>query len=214
MTNEQMFRKMVEAQDELNTLIIGENWTEIQGRPLKWKMYAVAEAIELLESTESFYHWKQNKEDLNNQFVELIDIIFFNISKDLASGYGYVGLVTEMKLAYKQAQSDGLIIGIYGAVDFYLKARSDRDYWYALFTIAKILDKSLEDVYRGYMTKLMLNKFRTLNGYKDGKYIKSWNGKEDNVVAFEIANQLELNENFEEVLYGKLELAYSAVVGE
>ena len=37
-----------------------------------------------------------------------------------------------------------------------------------------------------YIGKNCLNQFRQDNGYKEGHYIKVWNGKEDNVVMVEI----------------------------
>ena len=41
---------------------------------------------------------------------------------------------------------------------------------------------NLESLYRLYVGKNILNQFRQDNGYKDGSYIKVWNGEEDNVV--------------------------------
>ena len=39
--------------------------------------------------------------------------------------------------------------------------------------------------------KNALNEFRQLNGYKNGTYIKIWNGKEDNVIMQDILEELE-----------------------
>ena len=71
---------------------------------------------------------------------------------------------------------------------------------------------SNEDVYIDYITKNCLNKFRQDNGYKDGSYIKNWNGKEDNVVAFEIANEWGADEELFEQLYLDLETYYKEEV--
>jgi hypothetical protein len=54
------------------------------------------------------------------------------------------------------------------------------------FTIISHLDIDIENLYKRYVVKNQLNTFRQQNGYKDGSYIKNWNGVEDNVVAFEI----------------------------
>jgi hypothetical protein len=41
---------------------------------------------------------------------------------------------------------------------------------------------NLEKLYRLYVGKNILNQFRQDHGYKDGSYIKVWDGDEDNVV--------------------------------
>jgi hypothetical protein len=41
---------------------------------------------------------------------------------------------------------------------------------------------NLDSLYQLYIGKNILNQFRQDHGYKDGSYVKVWNGKEDNVV--------------------------------
>ena len=55
--------------------------------------------------------------------------------------------------------------------------------------------------------KNCLNKFRQDNGYKEGTYIKEWNGREDNVVMIEIIETME-NVSFD-ILDAELTKAYS-----
>ena len=62
------------------------------------------------------------------------------------------------------------------------------------------------------ITKNCLNKFRQDYGYKDGSYQKIWNGREDNVVAFEIANEWGADEELFEQLYRDLETYYKEEV--
>ena len=86
-----------------------------------------------------------------------------------------------------------------------------------LFIMKKIfeeLNMRNEDVYISYITKNCLNKFRQDNGYKDGSYIKNWNGREDNIVAFEIANEWGADEELFEQLYLDLETYYKEEVLE
>ena len=40
----------------------------------------------------------------------------------------------------------------------------------------------LNTLYKLYVGKNILNQFRQDNGYKEGTYIKVWDGEEDNVV--------------------------------
>lgn len=80
------------------------------------------------------------------------------------------------------------------------------------FSILKMLFVQLnmtnEDIYIAYITKNCLNKFRQDFGYKDGTYIKDWNGKEDNVVAFELASNIGATENLFKELYNDLKKIY------
>ena len=41
---------------------------------------------------------------------------------------------------------------------------------------------NLDALYTLYVGKNILNKFRQDHGYKEGSYIKIWNGEEDNVI--------------------------------
>ena len=66
---------------------------------------------------------------------------------------------------------------------------------------------AFDSLYQIYMAKNVLNKFRQDNGYKEGTYIKEWQGKEDNVVMFEIIASLESFSGDE--LYQQLAQAYS-----
>jgi hypothetical protein len=50
------------------------------------------------------------------------------------------------------------------------------------FDLVVMSGLDLSTLYRLYVGKNILNQFRQDNGYKDGSYIKIWNGDEDNVV--------------------------------
>ena len=65
---------------------------------------------------------------------------------------------------------------------------------------------NLDTLYTLYVGKNILNQFRQDHGYKEGTYIKIWNGEEDNVTMQSI---LEENENVTpDALYKELEKAY------
>jgi len=48
------------------------------------------------------------------------------------------------------------------------------------------LQFTTDELYALYIGKNALNKFRQDHGYKEGTYIKEWNGEEDNVVMMDI----------------------------
>jgi hypothetical protein len=76
----------------------------------------------------------------------------------------------------------------------------------AFLNMSSKLNLKLPELYELYIGKNILNKFRQSHGYKDGSYIKEWNGKEDNVVMQEIlASKSDITP---EALYNALEEAY------
>lgn len=72
---------------------------------------------------------------------------------------------------------------------------------------------AIDEIYKNYLVKNVLNSFRNNNGYKEGTYIKIWNKEEDNDVAFRIANELTeiAPEDLESILVDKLTLIYKTL---
>ena len=72
---------------------------------------------------------------------------------------------------------------------------------------------SIDAIWSAYLVKNVLNAFRVQNGYKEGTYVKIWDGEEDNVVvnriALEMFKETTLNK---ESLYAKVEEYYNTIV--
>lgn len=74
------------------------------------------------------------------------------------------------------------------------------------FELAYMSKLNLQDLYRLYIGKNILNQFRQDNGYKEGTYVKVWDGKEDNIVVPELWEE---NASLTpKVLYRALQKAY------
>jgi hypothetical protein len=70
----------------------------------------------------------------------------------------------------------------------------------------------LEEIYKLYMGKNILNKFRQNNGYKTGSYKKIWNGQEDNAYLTTILKETEIsNVEFDMIIYDKLTEVYQSI---
>ena len=70
-------------------------------------------------------------------------------------------------------------------------------------------EMSFDELYRQYVGKNVLNFFRQDNGYKDGSYVKQWQGREDNEHLVEILNELDASGNgFAEQVYQGLNQRY------
>jgi hypothetical protein len=68
---------------------------------------------------------------------------------------------------------------------------------------------NIDDLYRGYVGKNTLNFFRQDHGYKDGSYIKVWNGKEDNEHLVDVVKNLDTEHaGFAKLVYQGLEARY------
>ena len=67
---------------------------------------------------------------------------------------------------------------------------------------------NLSELFKIYVAKNVLNKFRQDNGYKDGAYKKIWNGREDNAVLNEILLQ---NISKMDEIYAKLSDEYKKI---
>ena len=69
-----------------------------------------------------------------------------------------------------------------------------------------------ETLYVAYVGKNVLNFFRQDNGYKDGSYIKEWDGREDNEHLVELSAALDSeSSDFRDELYNALQTRYQSL---
>lgn len=215
--NKNIFEVMVEMQHEFNKKVA----VDYLEKNFNWNSAIIAESGELLESL-GYKWWKKQEPDMENVKVEAIDLLHFVISEEIQRNYrNFIAsertdksytLSMTIQIFEKDFAEDNILIykDLKELIDLLNYHRYSR-----LFIIKKIfeeLNMSNEDVYIAYITKNCLNKFRQDNGYKDGTYIKDWNGKEDNVVAFEIANEWGADEELFAQLYKDLETYYNEEV--
>ena len=69
------------------------------------------------------------------------------------------------------------------------------------------------DLYTAYVGKNVLNFFRQDHGYKEGTYVKTWLGREDNEHLVELVAPLDKDaDDFAEQVYQALESRYGEVL--
>ena len=211
-----IFEKMVKLQHQFNKQV-AEDYLD---KNFNWNSAIIAESGELLDSL-GYKWWKKQEPDMENVKVEAIDLLHFVISDILQLNYNYEEsleasfideTISEFEESftsdiYEKEFEDEDLFGLVNILNY-----NEIPRFATLKIMFKKLDMSNEDVYIAYITKNCLNKFRQDNGYKDGSYIKNWNGKEDNVVAFEIANEWGADEELFEQLYLALETYYKEEV--
>ena len=210
---EQMFNLQKQLNDDTN----GEIWltgVTRENRKISWYQCTYMEVAEAIDSF-NWKHWKNidNEPDWTNIRVELVDIWHFIMSESIR--------INDDKYANKflglQPKGDFDVNVLVNSLESMLslsitssikpEANNIREITDIFFTIISHLDINIEDLYKGYVVKNQLNTFRQKNGYKDGSYIKLWNGVEDNVIAFKLMDKNPTITPIE--LYKKLDFEYS-----
>ena len=209
--NYDLIKEMFKKQNEFNEYTI-KNWKKAN---LNWRRAIWLECAEAVESTD-WKWWKKSPTDEENLKVELVDIWHFIMSyimvhkKAIAErpkDYNYLFMKADEKKV-KNLKINDMFEDL---VKLTLEDENP-DHKFIIFIFMNIwykLGYNINDLYKNYMIKNCLNVFRQDNGYKDGTYIKMWtksDGKkyEDNVIAWDISDTLNLDVNFFNNLYKKL----------
>lgn len=194
---------MLQLQAQLNEATNGENWTKgitKNNKVINWRRCIYMECAEMIDSF-SWKHWKSiNKEpDWANLQIEVVDVWHFimslaieEYSKNLQGGVEDLGInISQMssfsKIDISTSQfdaQDDVIAKIENLIrlTISLDKVEIEDIISEFFDLVVMSGLNLETLYKLYVGKNILNQFRQDNGYKDGTYIKIWNGEEDNVV--------------------------------
>lgn len=223
--------EMLQLQNELNTNTNGPDWRKDitkNGKVINWKRCIYMESAELIDSF-AWKHWKNIDADIDmeNIKIELVDIWHFIMSYLLKfhSPTELTNLIdnlkdskSDIKIPKKWEKEDNKKIDEYLDIFEELMAmaliKNDSEAYQEslleiFFKACDSIGLSFDELYKLYIGKNVLNKFRQDHGYKEGTYKKVWNGKEDNVVMQEILNKNE-NINFDS-LYQSLEKEYQKV---
>ena len=222
---------MLNLQQELNDSTNGIGWERgvtNRGKVIDWRRCILQEGAELIDSY-PWKHWKSvdAKPDYENIKIETVDIWHFVMSEALRlnkiGGDGDIKTLAkkiESLESYKRFISSSYQIpnSFYGEIErveqmianLYSKDSLEQmlDDFFAVASQSRL---DLDTLYKLYIGKNILNNFRQNHGYKEGNYIKEWNGVEDNVVMQEILSNHD--EITPEELYSELEKRYKLVIG-
>lgn len=140
--------------------------------------------------------------------MELVDIFHFGLSLRIDGETSYEQLAAQLEAelsAPEQADDFKQTLELLAAT-----AVAEKRFNAAAFAgcMAQI-GMDIDDLYRGYVGKNTLNFFRQDHGYKDGSYIKVWNGQEDNEHLVEVVKSLDTEHaDFAKLVYQGLEQRY------
>jgi dimeric dUTPase (all-alpha-NTP-PPase superfamily) len=178
----------------------------------------------VIEGAEAIEHhgwkwWKKQDCDLAQLQMELVDIWHFILSELLLQAEGQ----------HQQAQA-----AIFADIDQQSVQFDGQDYHFSELELLQKLElliglaaakrcsiglfsallvdcqMSWVELYQQYVSKNVLNFFRQDNGYKQGTYRKTWDGREDNEHLVELMTQLDASaDSFQDDLYQALHQRYA-----
>ena len=207
---ENQISMMLNLQDEIN-IKIDPAWST-RCRP--WYRAIWIEVGEMMDHI-GYKWWKAQSIDIDQVQLEIVDIWHFALSiyyeegtseRDIARIFES-DLLDVPEIAYQAAMLN--------ACEEFVAAVLRRTTFPMINFIGlmNVAGMSMDDLYRQYVGKNVLNTFRQDHGYKDGTYIKDWDGEEDNVVLSRIVDSLDTSDpNYPWTLRLLLDNEYESVM--
>ncbi len=218
--------QMLKLQQQLNDATNGEGWengSTKNGKLINWKRCTYLECAELIESY-PWKHWKNidAEPDYNNIKIEAVDIWHFIMSQGLEDyKVRKLGSIEDLSNSIEKLSNFSTFMDDVSTTDknhyeqievveelvkILFCGESTEKLMSSFIDVAMQSGLNLDSLYSLYVGKNILNQFRQDNGYKNGTYIKIWNGKEDNIIMQNIL--LESSNITPRELYEKLKKAY------
>ena len=195
---------MMRLQDSINRKIDAD-WVQ---QEREWYRAVWIECAELMEHYGRWKWWKKERADMDQVLLEIVDIWHFGLSSLLSSNSDWS--ITAAKVD-REWDRKNEVTDFHRSVEGLAEDSLRRKQFSVKFfsAVLRSCEFSFEDLYKSYVGKNVLNRFRQDNGYKAGTYAKTWDGKEDNEVLGEILRGLGVSiEDFESAVYAELESRY------
>lgn len=203
-------KEMIELQEKLEIRIDGKDWRK------KNHNYTLCIHMECAEIMDHYgwKHWKDTAKepDLDAIAMEIVDIWHFSMAYCMSFENFNTNILYRDMLAsieeYELNTSDPSVEEL--CIGFSFKMYTEGQLPLGNFIgLMNLVDMNWDDLYTLYVSKNVLNWFRQDQGYKEGRYIKNWGGKEDNEHLHDICIELgdDLNSS---TLYKALRDKYEA----
>lgn len=203
----QAFVTMLDLQDRMNRKV-HPDWPR-QG--YEWYRAIWIECAELLEHY-GYKWWKRHSPDREQVQLEVIDIWHFGISAALARSGDPELAAASMVDALQGWHREGLDVP--AATESLAEyALTQKDFSVPRFwELMHAAGLDFESLHQRYVGKNVLNLFRQDHGYKEGSYVKDWDGREDNEHLVELAAALDASAaDYGERLYTALAERYARI---
>jgi dimeric dUTPase (all-alpha-NTP-PPase superfamily) len=194
---------MLTLQDEMNRWVHAD-W---RSRGFEWYRAIWVEASEMLEHY-GWKWWKHQQPDLAQVKLEVIDIVHFCLSIELETGKPLQQIAAAIGQQFSAPRSSDDIRATIELLA--LETLKDQRAHFAIIAgLMHHLQMDFAELYKKYVGKNVLNIFRQDHGYKQGSYIKVWNGREDNEYLEDILAELDVDsDGFRDDIYRSLQTAY------
>ena len=214
-TTKALIKKMFEKQDELNIHTNGSDW---RNKNLNWRRAIWTECAELLDYT-NWKWWRQQDISMKDIEMELIDIWHFlmsdlmiNNSIDLCTENIYYKFKNSFE-SFPEISMNRIQEYTEELVREALTSHQSMVHRFMMLCGAIGSQMNIDGIYKLYMGKNVLNKFRQDNGYKQKTYQKIWNGQEDNIYLMNFLDKVEeIGDDFEQVIYDRLQEKYKKIL--
>ena len=195
---------MLDLQDKMNTKV-HPNWRE-QG--YEWYRAAWIECAELMDHA-GYKWWKHAEPDIEQIQLEVVDIWHFGMSALLVENTDTDALAADI-VTDLSAGSDASLTLLEASEALASACITSESFSTSAFlNLMRASDLSFDQLYRMYVGKNVLNFFRQDHGYKDGSYVKVWDGREDNEHLSDILSRLDASDAcFAEAVYKGLSDSY------
>jgi dimeric dUTPase (all-alpha-NTP-PPase superfamily) len=198
-------KQMLTMQNAMNSRV-SETWRE---NGYEWYRAIWVECAEMLDH-HGWKWWKHQEIDIAQVQLELVDIFHFGLSLRLMTGATVESITDTLAIELTQSSDEkDFKIALENLASAAVSNKSFDAI--ALADCMRLMDMDLDELFRQYVGKNTLNFFRQDHGYKEGTYIKIWNGEEDNEVLAKLVNSLDASaSDFQQQLYAALEAKYPA----
>lgn len=207
-TLERELREMLRLQASVNSKI-DPNWLTAGNAYLR---AVVVEAVEAMDH-HGWKWWSRQPLNMSQIQLELIDIWHFVLSDVLVKHSGSLekaaASIASEWASTADPQTD--VTTLLERLERMAGLGAMRRFSFPLYR-ALLQDTQLtfDSLFRAYVGKNVLNHFRQDHGYKQGTYIKIWDGHEDNEVLTELMEATTAGpENLANELYAKFAERYS-----
>jgi dimeric dUTPase (all-alpha-NTP-PPase superfamily) len=203
----QAFVTMLNMQNKMNQKV-HPDWA---AQNFEWYRAAWIECGELIEHY-GYKWWKKQTPDLPQVKLEAIDIWHFGMSALFANGDAIETIADDMTKALDGYEYHGQTV-LEATEALAENCLASKSFSVALFwDLIHSVEMNFDELYQQYVGKNVLNFFRQDNGYKDGSYIKVWQGREDNEHLVDILLELDSSAiNFNEQVYQQLQQRYAGL---
>lgn len=217
MFTKSQFVLLCTMQNELQVKTVGPDWMT---QPLR---YGTAISAELAEANDHYgwKWWAKQEPNKPQAAMELVDTLHFALAACLQGFNGDIDLLFDQTMQnIENIPAEGMLeLGTWDFIDFTSQASIAANTGAPHFTIylltraGEFVDMPVDEMFKAYIGKNVLNGFRKQNGYKEGTYIKTWDGEEDNVYLQTLLDNNDVNDpNFTHTILNQLAAKYQAVI--